>query len=318
MMREHELPTSVLLRAGADGELSPEGQARLEEHLRAHPDDRARLRFEQQLRGAVGRAMRAGETLAPAGLRDRVLARVHASPADPHAPVAPTMLLTDHAPRPRVRTLGIALRVAAAIALVAGLGYLASRSGPGSVARDGLPVITADLGVAAWSKAADFVSGEHERCAGSPEALQRKLKIGPAADVPAQIESLVGRPLGVAEMERAGFEFLGAGPCHVPGPGASVHLMFAPKPDTGPADRPASSKVSLFVQKDLGHLEMRSGVVYSIGAGWRATTPPASTGPHPNPRGTIFVWRSEGLIFYLVSGNAEACDTLRKSLNQAG
>lgn len=48
---------SRLIRLAADDELSPEERAAFQAHLPAHPDDNAAVRFERDLREAVGRTM---------------------------------------------------------------------------------------------------------------------------------------------------------------------------------------------------------------------------------------------------------------------
>ena len=73
---ESPLGPTALVRAAADGELTPEQERLLEAHLQANPADRAGIEFERALRAAVGRSM--GQERAPAHLAERIAHAIHA------------------------------------------------------------------------------------------------------------------------------------------------------------------------------------------------------------------------------------------------
>ena len=148
---------------------------------------------------------------------------------------APTPLL------PRLLRANWAYAAAAAIllALVAGMLVLSAASWRGTH----------------WTEAegpsatlVNFLSNEHARCsAADSKYASRKLPVRTEADALDLI-----RRYSPADPDRvlraaaaAGYRFSAAGPCHVPGGGTSIHIVFVAAAD---ADDEACAPVSVFLQ----------------------------------------------------------------------
>jgi hypothetical protein len=101
-------------------------------------------------------------------------------------------------------------------------------------------------------EAAPFVSSEHQRCAGSVEALQAKAPFRTADEAGLRLSDWLGcRVLAVGLADRLreeGWSFVGGGPCGVPVEDPSGHLIYARQdPDVGPI------MLSLFMIPDRGN-----------------------------------------------------------------
>lgn len=109
-----------------------------------------------------------------------------------------------------------------------------------------------------------------------------------AAGMPAVFLEHLGTAAPYPDLSAMGYEFAGAGPCTLPG-GKTIHLLYRP------SSSDLADTVSVFLQADVGQVSVESGKVY-------VASPPAA--PHP-----LLLWRSAGLVYYLVadeSGTADA------------
>jgi ferric-dicitrate binding protein FerR (iron transport regulator) len=266
----------ALLRAAADDELTPEQHAALEAHLRAHPEDEARIEFERALRERVGRTM--GETTAPAALRERVeRALEHESEAGPR-------------PRRRRIAMGV-LAMAASVVVVAGV--LFALMSPGS-----------PIGPDARyrSSLAGFLHSEHERCWVDADRILAKFGVRERDQLPASMATVFGHDValpGEIAGQGSGLEFIAAGECNVPGRARSMHLGFRTDGTRGEA----GVAVSLFIQPDETRLELEEGVTYRLTSERRIARGVCS----------IYAWTLDGMIYFLVSDDAGACDLALES-----
>jgi hypothetical protein len=270
-----EMPIGALLRAEADGELTAAERPTLDRHLAAHPEDRGCIKFEMDLRAACGRVMSGGSVAAaPAGLRERIGRSIE------EVPGAAVPATSDGA-RGRTRRLWPLLAAAVLVLAAAPLVYLVAT---GYFEPVGTPAGKAHL--------ARFVCSEHNRCGRTEAALRAKATVYDLAGAPAAFQPLLGGTLSIGALEKAGFEFRGAGPCIVPGKGRSVHMLFRSPGVSIPENvaAPRDENLSVFVQTDTGELPVSPGVTYRLGD--------AAAG-----RPLVLVWSQGGLLYYLVTDN---------------
>lgn len=264
---------ALLLRAAADGELSPDQRRELDEHLRANPGDKTRIDFEQRLRGAVGRTMDAHR--APDALRDRIAAMA----GQPEPEPLPEQL-SEQTRRPVYwsRARSHLAAVAALLVLVFGAWQLSHVLSPGA-SQEAYSV-----------QLAGFLGREHSRCSRDPEAAARKFHVRDAQELPVLARDWVGQPVNLEELFAEPVEFMGAGRCGVPTKGKSIHVRVAvPRPDG-----PGSCRVSLFIKQDGGELPMEEGITYRL-------TPPAG-----EPAKEFIVWRCGSLVYFLVCDDPDS------------
>jgi len=126
----------------------------------------------------------------------------------------------------------------------------------------------------------DRFAGRHVQCTTTPGSLMK-------ADWPASLERLpdaLGDYLGaqtngVLDLSALGYQFAGAGPCHVPGD-PSAHLIYHRSTDG------QRESISLWMCPDDQRYDVPQRQIY------RVTDPGA---PHP-----VMLWRDSGVIYYLV------------------
>lgn len=278
------LSPAARLRAAADGEI-------------AHPtasskDDASRIAFERGLRAACSRAMQGAP--APDSLRQSVLQAMRAEPfgtlkiagAQSHEPPQRAAQASDDGPisfpsRPPWMRFGLA--VAAMLAIAAGAFYV-QRSAVLT------PVTPVMLGEQRATILADFANEQHQQCADFGPAFEGKMTARTVAEAQKAAIELLSHVPEVLELKsdalaKAGYQFAGLGRCHVPGTGRSAHLLY--KPDSTVA--PGAPVVSLFIQEDTGELTMDDFCAYR------------KEGDPTKKRCCMTVWRSDGLIYYLVT-----------------
>lgn len=294
---------AVLLRAAADDELDSMGADALQRDLSEHPEDAARIEFERELRKAFSRAMSSETAVVPADLRLRVVAMMGTTPERDMA----ESLGARHEPAnrqpsdPRRRRRARATWLVGALALIVLVGLGIQLSG---VLRS--PTF-AESPERARLALAGFLGTEHRRCALDDRALKRKMTEYQLSEAPAKYQKLLGAELSVANVEQAGYAFLGAGQCVVPGSGASVHLVFRDTdamPNNPEKDLTCDpTRLSVFIQKDMGELPITPETTYRLGVG--------ENGP------LIVVWTRGGLVYYLVTETKAAEDAVLDHLGVA-
>ena len=239
------MPLAALIRAAADGEISPADRERLEAELsEARVDER--VAFERALRESVREHMTG--PAAPAGLRERITDAMAAATAVAAVDENETMhsrsaggvgdarLTRDRRwwASPLVATLGRWGAVAAVLAIAATLIFNASRS----------TVTASPYSPEEASQLVSFIGRQHDACKDFNETWERKMKFqSPEAAQAAAAEILQIAPDAFHFREpltRKGYEFAGLGRCAVPGGDHSVHLIYK-RPSDGAA-------VSLFIQ----------------------------------------------------------------------
>ncbi len=274
-----QLSVSALLRAAADGELDVDQQARLDAHLREHPQDEARIAFESQLRQACGRVM--GPSSTPAGLRDRVVARLE-SEAEQELIAERIEARAAETRNPNFwnRLTPMVQSVAAAVLLLVGGVFLFQvlNIGSGSVAQ------------AHMSEIATFVGDEHNRCIIDPSRAA-KFGINELESAPAILQEIIGKSISPADLAIGGLAFRDGGRCQVPGKGESVHLRF------DVVEQPGET-VSLFIQQ----VASESDELFEDGKSYEMKS--------DNIAGNrlVYGWTIDGLNYFLVAQNRELCE----------
>lgn len=266
----------VLVRAGADGELSASQEARLRALVSSRPEVGASLAFERSLRGAVGRAM--GDVRAPAGLRERVMRAVEADGASAEG----IERASEQTRQPGFWQRRTWLSAMAAVLVVAlGIGLIAQAW---SIGRGGL-----DAGQSAYrQELVGFVAREHARTAGNEEARRSKFVLPEPVVAAQELTTVMHSSVAIPACDKGKLKFLGASLCKVPGEGPSAHIMV--EPEIGPT-------MSLFVRHHGGELPMREGSTYVV------DTKACGQG------GTrVFAWVEGDLAYFLVFDLVEGCE----------
>ncbi len=247
-MQMPERPTARDIRQYADGELPPQDISRVERAVEADPRLREAVAFEGQLRSRVKSLMEASPRpppeLAAAISRRLAEAEAPAGSASAPTPLIPWLTSWVRGPR-RARPLA----VAATLAIVAGAVLLGIFGRPIDKVRQHSIDLVDD--------GAPFVADEHGRCAGSPDARSTKATFRDARQAQERLETWVGGPVPVESilwnLDRMGWEFLGAGYCEVPVSDRSGHLMLTRR------DSPAGPPMlSVFVVPDRGRYTIRT------------------------------------------------------------
>lgn len=268
------LSRAAVLRAAADGELTPEQF----ESVRDDTFERG-LAFERGLREATARAM--GVVSTPAGLRDRVAAAADEARCAEDTDLADR--LEDRAQQTRQPSFWADQRrligALAAVLVLTVAGVFVTRFARLSQQTDMLAYRT---------NLATFVSGEHTRTLDDEVARQKYTYTA----VDAAVEGLGGRLRGTPVVPpcRGKTAFRGASPCGVPGRGPSCHFQYLVALDDG-----SFSTVSIFVKQDNGELSLDEGAAYRI-----RTDECDLAGFH------ICVWRRDGLLYTMVSDQCHA------------
>ncbi len=279
------LEPAVILRAAADDELLPEQQISLQSHLAQNPGDDARISFERELRVSCARVMAA--PAAPAGLREKIAARLEADRADDEGGPAPISINSAGVDRFFWTRARRAASMAAAILVLVAVAVVYRQTQVLSYAM----------------QLSSFVTGEHDRCFTPKGEIISKFTIADAADIQAASLDWLGEDqdlddLGVGEMiANANLTFLGAGRCAVPGQGSSGHLIFESQSDPG-------RTISLFVQRYKADPVLDESVLYSL----KAETWPEASAP-------IVFWRRGEVVYYLICPIQETGARVRVALN---
>ncbi len=259
------LSRSALIRAAADGELSAE-QSRVLETLRSSDASvDSAIEFESQLRRHVATAMHE-PAAAPAALRANIES-IFAQERDVVGPAATRSTSFWN------RRAGW-LAAAAAILVVASATMITQWP----VNKQPLPVTgVAPIDQGMFIAASRFIAKEHNRCAPFERYFDLKMKVRDSAEATDTVVKLLGAPPTRIELDDAGYQFAGMGPCAVPGPGASVHMIYRPVDASDGA-------VSLFVQQSDDSRLLDENVRYRV---------PMEGG------GALLIWRNGGLTYYL-------------------
>jgi len=288
------LPIAALLRAAADGEeLSGADRARLESHLRDHPEDEARIEYERRLRSACSRVMSSAEV--PPHLRSRI-EQVLANRVDEEQLLDRLEAIAGQTRRPGFWSRIPASVRAAAAAIILVLGAVALFYAPGSPLAPRTSIGEPGL----RSRVVSFLHSEHERCNLDPSYLADKLTTTALKDVPETFGGVLGTDVSLGALFTSELEFVAGGPCAVPGGGRSMHLAFR-LPETAETE---TTDVSLFIQENTGTLPLEPGTTYRLTRdSWLGKA-----------ECSIYAWVRDGLVYYLVSTDEHACGVGRRAL----
>jgi hypothetical protein len=321
-------PTPEQIRRAADGELSPGEPA-----VDASAD--SAVRFERELRSAVGRVM--GKTSAPAGLADRVRAAMAAAEVGdsihlddardglietaPAAAAATTTVTTPSADAPSADAPAATAdggsinflrwlespRRANAAAVAAVLALVIGAIGFGIV----MPSIT-QWGQATperfVERAATFAANEHGRCTGDSARAGKFTEFSDVDDARDFLSRHLNRPasgIRIPDLTDRGYEFVGVSACHVPGGLPSVHVVWRSIEPNAGGHHPM---VSGFVTLDRDQFELRDAAAADVRVGG-VPLPDGSTCTR-----TVRVIRDGGLAFLIVCCDESATDVCARRL----
>lgn len=250
-----------LLRAAADGGMTPAEQKALDAHLAQHPEDAAVITFEQRMRSELGRSF--STEAAPTGLEERI------------------RRMTSEA-RPRRRRV-IQLLVAAAVLAVTALGIRLLQ-------RD-----AEEFGFAGRSGLVRFLATHPHDCPITIERTMEEFHVRHFVGAVSELGSLLGRAPVLGDLAGNSLEFKGMGHCGIPGNRVSMHLLFS-----GAAGSSLEgAMLSVYVQPDDGRLPITDGATYRL-------MPKAQEFSELE----MFVWRRDGLAYFVVTPDAHAGETV--------
>ena len=218
-MSNERLETRIL--AYNDGELPEPEAAAVEADLANDEAMQQRVAFDRALRDRVGAVMSTGA--APAGLADLIRERLAEDGPEPVGRIDATTAEPEVVVRPRFSWSAVA-----AVVILIGGAVLAGillpqidewpRSAPN--ADQFLVEVT------------QTIETEHERCAHHAER-QAKIPWTTASAALEGIADRLGRPVELLDYSQHGFEFVGAGPCDIPGTTGGLHLLYVRTADPG-------------------------------------------------------------------------------------
>jgi len=293
-----ELDGAALLRAAADGELTPAEAERVDALLCHCHVSRCRVEFERELRSACGRVM--SKECCPEALRAKIRAMAATACADADALGERP---ESRAEQTRARSFWTGSRVIGLVAAAAAVIGLAATAVLLVQTPAGAPGAGQLEYVRFRDKVAKFVADEHDRCWQNADAANAKFVIKDPEAVKDEFQKVLGHriDLPVWHQPTQTLLFRGAGKCHVPGSdGKSVHLRF----DIPESEGHPMAGVSLFMAPDTGELPIEPGTTYVI------DTVPCGAGGD-----SVLVWTDQGTLFYLVAdAKTGGCDKLRAAL----
>ncbi|MFK7759961.1 MAG: anti-sigma factor [Phycisphaerales bacterium] len=306
-----ELSIAAMLRACADGEISPESCDRLKRYLAEHPEAGSQIDFERSLKGSCGRVL--GEpSRCPDALRAKITAMAGQGAAAQESSSFNEAGMQDSAgiqasneitkQQSFWRKSPMMSAMAAALVLAAGALIWQSSS---IISKGGGLGLVQTTPVSYAERVGNFVAREHMRCC-EEKAASKKLVHNDVEQAVAyfadKFEMPVVTPAGfeTPDADASGITFYGGGDCHVPSTSGSGHMRFDA---IGPDGDPIS--LSLFVSPDPGLLELEEGVTYKLDS-----TQCSEQGAN------LFAWVTDGVLYLLVSeADQNMCATVRGMMN---
>lgn len=295
-----------MIRAAADGELSPEQVSEFERLCAERDCTQDRVRFEQTLRESCGRVLTASPCCTEA-LRAKIMAMASGTRDGDGGASEGSESVADRVERLSAQTRTVAFwrrspgMAAAAVLLFSVAGVLVWQASR-------LPTVAPPAGmtqqqVAYRDRVAGFVAGEHSRCCRSDVAAQAKMIHRDPASARAHYAQAFGAgsvALEAGPVEAGQVSFWGGGDCHVPGSTKSAHMRFDAVSPEGEAIR-----LSLFVMPDNERLPLESGTTYRLNA---AACDEAGV--------ALYAWSADGLTYLLVSeATGDFCGMVRRALH---
>ncbi len=289
----------TLIRMAADGKLTGELAAQLDALRSRDNSTNARIEAHKRLRASVARSLNEPAT-APRGLRERIASAMAAVPdaeitsrnpleqASQKSGIIETPMGNTRERSFWVRVPGV-LAIAATLALVASVLIVSLSASK--------PLYTSQQ---AGTQLVSFIQNEHTACAEITDYIDRKFVARTLDEARTISGEFFGQAINVLSLdeqtwEDSGLEFVGFGPCYVPGTEKSVHVLLR---HTGSDN----SLVSLFAHTDDGKLNFGSETCCFV-------SEPKVVGGAGG--GMVVAWRSEGMVYYLYSPSAESLRAAR-------
>lgn len=294
--------TNDLLAALADGELDlcdqPGALAQITQAAETDASIAKQIAQHQQLKRACATAMDRPEMKCPAELAAK-LSAIGLASAEPTASPVATPAIGAPATSPVYAGPSVIGRIGqwapaaiAAVLLVAATVMFMQSSGQGTTGEPASIFTVSQI---------EKFDSRHLDCAAKPDILKQHDQFGEVRDLEQVRGKLAdyfkvstdGMQLSLSNM---GYQYQLTGVCGIPGSGA-VHIVYQ-------HDNNADRAISLWLSPDDGKLsKLEQGRLY------------VETGESPDHR--IYIWRSGGMIYYLVGDSFEDCDKAVKALRQS-
>lgn len=308
-----ELSIAAMLRACADGEISPESCDRLKLYLAEHPEAESQIDFERSLKGSCGRVL-AEPSRCPDALRAKIAGLAEGTLVEhvgaqgslsfDEAGIQASNEITDIPTTHQSFWRRSPMMSAMAAALVLAAGALIWQSSSIITKGGGLGAVQTTP-VSYAERVGNFVAREHLRCC-EEDAASKKLVHHDVDQAVAYFSEKFAMPVvtpagfETPEGDASGITFYGGGDCHVPSTSGSGHMRFDA---IGPDGDPIS--LSLFVSPDPGLLELEEGVTYKLDS-----TQCSEQGAN------LFAWVTDGILYLLVSeADQDMCAEVRGMMN---
>lgn len=307
-----------LLRAYVDGELSDEEAHDVEGMIARDPNWQLALEAESQLRHSIDEFMTRHAAVAPTELRERIAADFKREPATDAATDSPNAVeaASDTASskpsqagwlatisallnQPQRVSFGAIATVVVLVSMVVLYGIFGlpidHRANP--------PMQPSML----LSEAAEHVSQEHDRCASDESVLLEKLVAMTRADAAIRLQAHLGvDSVTIFDLSELGYEFVGLGPCNMPGTAPSAHLVYR----RNLAGKP-KSMMSIFVTPDVGQFGEKCPNVARSKGRWRGVCGGKTC------QKTILHGTDDRLAYFLACGFADQVQQVSEVLCKA-
>jgi|GEM_PF-2427634 len=268
-----QLDRETQIRCVADGELPvPQATAMAQDESAQRG-----VAFERTLRTRVASVMSGGA--APSELRAAVEAMFATEAPESQGedlPVRQPVTVGPAATRTHAfwsrRNVLTTLAAAAVVGLVATVGvFVRNATAP-------VPRIAATL--------VSFLEQEHAKCSTFGPYFDQKMIVRNEQDAAAYVAAILETPISTLDLQESGYSLAGAGRCHVPGDGASVHAIYSALKSVVKGQQEAAP-VSVFLQVATDDTPLfKPGVCYEKPCG-------------ENLADRLAVWRSGDLIYYI-------------------
>ena len=183
-------------------------------------------------------------------------------------------------PRPRASRGRWLFAAAAAVLLIAALAI-----------RNSLRRSPDEFGFDGRGELVQFLGTHPENCPITIERTLEQFHVRRFDEAVTELGALLGEAPRIDDLAKAGLEFRGMGRCGIPGHELSMHVMF-----TGAeGSELEGAMLSVYLQRDDGRLPIRDGATYRL-----EPKQPEFAALQ------IYVWRHDGLDYFVVTPHADA------------
>jgi hypothetical protein len=310
-----------LLRAYLDGELPTEEASRVEAMLANDAKWKRLLAAEQELSRRIEQMM--GHAAAPQELRERIVAELREAqlaepafvPASRPPAVQPAAQTDDR--DVTVSSPGLLAALSAifgrqhrvSFAAVAATLILVTAVVLVGIFGTGIDGQSEQLWQASGllSAVAQHVSQEHDRCAANDGVLASKLIAMTREEAAASLQKhLEVDSVTVFDFGDAGYRFVGFGPCSLPGPARSAHLIYQRDVPGEP-----QSMMSIFVTQNLGQFPEMCAKKGRRDGRWTGVCGGKSCSK------TILHGEDEQLVYFIACGFADQVQLISQEICKA-